>query len=151
MFRFTFFDALRAALIPLLLIIGATMCSQPAPAYADDYIVITTTSYHFNREKDYNEKNFGIGAERSYENDWRGHAGVYRNSFDRTTVYALASYTPYRLGKWQVGGAGGLGTGYNSRPVGILVGGFAIREWKTFGVNVIVHPAAVALQAKFKF
>src|SRR3990167_5006422 len=109
MVRLTFFDVLRAALAILLVIIAVRMCTTPAPAYADDYIAITTTSYHFNREKDYNEKNFGIGAERSYAADWRGHAGAYRNSLDRATIYALASYTPSRLGKWQVGGAGGRG------------------------------------------
>jgi hypothetical protein len=114
-------------------------------------LAVTTTSYHFNQSKDYNENNFGLGVERRYADDWRGHAGFYRNSLDRTTVYGLASYTPYRFGEWRVGGAAGLGTGYNSRPIGVLVGGFAIREWKTFGVNIIVHPVAVALQVKVKF
>ena len=130
-------------------VIGVYMCTQSARA--DNYVAITTTSYHFNQGKDYNANNFGLGVERRYSDTWRGHAGFYRNSLDRTTVYGLASYTPYSLGEWRVGGATGLGTGYNSRFIGVLAGGFAIREWKTFGVNIIVHPAAVALQIKVKF
>jgi len=135
-------------LLTLLVTVGCFQLSSGVKA--EDYVVATLASYHFNRSKDYNERNYGLGFERTYEDNWRGHAGAYKNSLDRTTAYVLTSYTPWRWGEWHAGGAAGLGTGYNSRPIGVLVGGFAIREWRNgFGVNVIVHPTALALQIKW--
>ena len=116
---------------------------------ADDYLVATARSYHFKRDPDQNENNTGVGFERTFRDDWRGHAGVYRNTFDRNTIYVFASNTPWRLGEWRVGYAIGAGTGY-AHAVDAVGGGFLIREWRDFGINVAVHPAAVALQIKWR-
>jgi len=113
------------------------------------HLAATLTSYHFKRDPDYNERNYGLGLECTFTRDWRGHAGFYRNTFNRNTTYAFASNTPWRLGPWKVGYVFGAGTGY-THAVDPVAGGFLIREWKDFGINVAVHPAAIALQIKWR-
>lgn len=71
--------------------------------------------------RDWNERNVGLGIRHTFSATWGVQAGAYRNSVDRTTVYAVANYTPVQFGALRVGGFAGLGSGYKSTP--LLAGG----------------------------
>lgn len=71
--------------------------------------------------REWNERNVGSGIRHTFSDTWSVQAGAFRNSLDRTTVYAVANYTPVQFGALRVGGFAGLGTGYKSTP--LLAGG----------------------------
>lgn len=139
------FTDLLLIMFVVLMLLGI---GYPRKAHGDDYVTATLTSYHFDRSKNYNERNYGLGYERQFDENWRGHFGFYENSKYRTTVHAFASYSPWRVGDWRAGVMFGPATGY-SHTVSVLAGGVLMREWKHFGVNVVVNPAAVGLQVKW--
>lgn len=118
-------------------------------ARADDFVAATVASYHFDRERKYNEQNFGLGWERSITDNAYVHVGFYKNSFSEDTFYALGGYAPLRAGKWKIGAMFGAVTGYR-HSVDPMLTASAIREWKNFGVNILVAPAAVAVQIKWR-
>lgn len=119
-----------------------------AKAFSQVYAVSTIGSYHFDRDKPYNEKNYGLGLESVVEGDFRGHAGYYKNSFYRDTAYLMASYTPWRVLDAKVGPVGGFATGYLKSQPAFMFGLAVVIENKDVGLNLIVNPAAVALQLK---
>jgi hypothetical protein len=141
----------KRGLLTIACLLGLVLLNNCADAADETWLVTTVGSYHFNRAKDYNERNFGLGYEHNYEDNRRGHLGFYKNSLNRTTLYALGSYTPYRVGEWETGVIVGIGTGYSSRPINGMFSFVTIREWENVGVNFLVHPAAIALQVKVKF
>jgi len=136
---------LRSALVSVFL----TLAGAPLLAFSQDYLVTTLTSYHFNREKTYNEFNLGLGLERRYSDTWAGSAGVYRNSFYRSSAYALIGYTPFESAGWRYGVVFGGVTGYENR-ISPWITGMATRDFGRAGVNVIFAPAAIALQLKYR-
>lgn len=115
-----------------------------------DYININLTSYHFNNIPR-NERNIGIGYERNIK-DIRYMTGIYRNSFNRNTVYALAGYTPIHKFHMDFGVIGGAVTGY--RPYPVPAAGFFMADDR---INVFAIPPVkkmegfLALQLKFKW
>ena len=74
-----------------------------------------------NTGREWNERNVGLGIRHTFSDTWSVQAGAFRNSVDRTTVYAVANYTPVQFGALRVGGFAGLGSGYKSTP--LLAGG----------------------------
>lgn len=46
--------------------------------------------------KKLNQDNPGLGVEYRFDNDWSAAGGIYRNSYRRTSVYALCAWTPWR-------------------------------------------------------
>ena len=118
--------------------------------HAQDYLVATVTSFHFDRSKDYNESNFGLGIERRYSDEWAGSVGYFKNSFYRNTVYVFAGYTPYRYGEWRYGVVVGAVTGYENN-VSPWITGVATRDYGRFGVNIVLAASAMALQVKVKW
>jgi hypothetical protein len=146
---------LLAGLVLVALGVAATDCKAgvalaAAPAYGQEYVVATTRAYHFDRGRDYNESNFGLGYERRVSENWSLATGYYKNSFSRDTVYLFGAYTPYQLSGWRFGPLVGLVTGYERHPSPWLTG-VATKDWGRFGVNVVWAPAAVALQVKWRF
>jgi len=79
---------------------------------AETWITASVASYHFDRSKDYNERNWGLGLERAVSENARLVAGAYRNSFYRTSAYAGIVYAPLRVGVLSAGVVAGLVTGY---------------------------------------
>lgn len=66
-------------------------------------------SYHFDRSRDWQEQNYGIGVEyRSWV------AGYYRNSYDKDTVYAGYVWRPLQWGWLRAGLTTLLASGYDS-------------------------------------
>lgn len=74
-------------------------------------------AYHFNRKKNYNEENYGLGLEYgTFESSWQ--AGFYRNSHRKDSYYAMYAWRPIALdqaGYWRLGAVAGLVTGYKNR------------------------------------
>jgi hypothetical protein len=78
----------------------------------------------------WNEFNVGLGLRYTHSDDLSTQFGLYKNSIDKTTVYALATYTPIDILGARVGVFGGLASGY-SKPViaggAVEVGPFTLR------------------------
>lgn len=143
---------LRHALI--WLVIGYALAFVTVPlvaiwASAQTYVVATITSYHFDRDKTYNENNFGLGLEQRISDDWSVSAGFFRNSFDRQTEYAFAGYTPMEIAGWRTGVVMGGVTGYED-GISPWFTGVATRDFGSIGVNFVFSPAAVAIQLKVR-
>jgi hypothetical protein len=117
-------------------------------------------SYHFDRSKNYNEGNWGLGAEALLAPDHALMAGFYRNSERETSRYLGYQWRPLH---WQPAGvnvSAGLALslldGYptmNNR--GWFVAGMPMVaiEGKRFGANLIFvpnvkHGSALAVQLK---
>jgi len=116
-------------------------------------------SRHFDRDKNYNESNFGLGLEYRTSDELSFMAGSYKNSNNRNTTYAAANWQPLALGPFKIGAAVGLMNGYPAMNRG---GNFfaalpmATYEGKRFGVNVGLIPSvknvdgAVIVQFKLR-
>lgn len=137
---------MRGLLLALLL----SFCSVARAGEPVDYLVSTVTSYHFDRHRDYNERNFGLGWERRYSDEWAGSLGYYRNSYDRLTVYTFASYTPWTVATWRMGVVFGVVTGYDEDRPSTWLTGVATRDFGGLGLNVVFAPAALAFQVKWR-
>lgn len=81
---------------------------------------------------EYNERNWGAGLRWAVDPALSLQAGAYRNSYDRTSVYALADWTPLAAGpahaQLRAGAFAGVATGYPYRsghPA--LAGGLLLR------------------------
>lgn len=118
-------------------------------ASAQTYAVATVTSWHFDRDKSYNENNFGLGLERRLSDTWSVSAGFFRNSFDRHTNYAFAGYTPIEYAGWRAGVVMGGVTGYED-GISPWFTGVATRDFGSVGLNLVFSPAGIALQVKLK-
>lgn len=70
-----------------------------------------------NTGRGWQERNAGLGVRRTFSPDWSVQGGFYRNSIDRTSVYALANWTPVQAGPLRMGGFAGVASGYNSSAV----------------------------------
>lgn len=125
---------------------------------ADTWVTASFASYHFDRSKDYNERNFGAGLERSISENVRLVAGAYRNSFYRTSVYVGGVYAPLRAGVLSAGVVGGLVTGYQS-SVSPGLAPTVMLELPALGIGLNAlflpkygnSPGIVGLQGKFRW
>jgi hypothetical protein len=90
----------------------APVAAQEASAYS---LVVHTASRHSNVQGGYtfNEVNLGLAIRTNLTSDLSLQGGVYRNSYYKTTVYAVGQYTPLRVGSLKLGGFAGLATGYD--------------------------------------
>lgn len=96
--------------------IAAALILLPLAAKADDGWLLNVhgASHHFAKKNDgsrFNEINYGLGIEREI-GDFAIQAGAYRNSIDRTSVYATARWTPLNIAGVRVGAMAGVVTGY---------------------------------------
>lgn len=119
------------------------------------WLVLTCCAYHF-QVRDLNEVNPGLGLEVPYR-EVRLVGGEYRNSFERTSWYAGATWTPLRAGPVRAGLIGGAITGYTRHPVLPMVLPTVQLEGDRVGANVFYAPrikdgsSVVGLQVKLKF
>lgn len=114
---------------------------------------MTLGSYHKDRDRGYNEFNYGLGIEHTLSDEkWRVAGGFYRNSYFRTSWYGLIVREVWSIGNWKVGMAGGFLTGYTKGRADHVVAPILAWEGKTFGVNLFpVTPTIIGLQIKFRF
>jgi hypothetical protein len=119
------------------------------------WLVATLASYHF-QTRNLNEFNPGLGVEVPYA-AVRFVGGEYRNSFERTSWYAGATWTPWRIGPARVGIIGGAITGYTRHPVLPMVLPTLQIEGSAVGANLYYAPrikdgsSVVGLQVKFRW
>ena len=86
-------------------------------------------------EVPYNETNYGIGWRRTYSAAWATQAGIYLNSYDKLSVYALGEWTPLQAGQVSAGLFAGLASGYSH---GFTAGGLVAR-WQGDRLGVAVR------------
>jgi hypothetical protein len=143
-------------------------CEEPSASSssANGRLWLTTGffSHHFDREKNYNEQNTGLGIEYSLSRSSALAIGHYDNSVRKPSTYLHFVYTPLELGPFRVGGAVGLLDGYPAlrggrfAPVALPV---ATSTFKLFnhdvGINLTYIPTishqvdgAVAIQFKLR-
>ena len=130
--------------------VGTLQAAQaaPAPRLALD---ISTTSYHTRQwaRDSLNQDNPGLGLEYQLSGDWGLAAGEYRNSYRRTSFYALAAWTPLRLALsagWHLAAGldAGAITGYTraeapARPL-MASALLEVRSPQGWGINLVDVP-----------
>jgi hypothetical protein len=117
----------RRFLFGLGALVAALTCPLAHAAKGDTWLDVNLTSWHSERDyvwerevRRYNARNFGLGA--TYElTDWfEAKAGFFENSYDKTSLYAVAAldYDLLPSSRWLLapGVAGGLVTGYKNTP-----------------------------------
>jgi hypothetical protein len=93
--------------------------TQDAPASADApaqvTVVLHAGSQHGATHDGYkfNQANPGVALKLQLADDWSVQAGVYKNSYYKTTAYVVGQYTPLHMGRVSVGAFAGLATGYS--------------------------------------
>ncbi|WP_288060981.1 hypothetical protein [Thiomonas sp.] len=99
--------------------------------------------------RELNQVNPGLGLEYQASPDWSAAAGFYRNSYRRTSVYALGVWTPLHLAipgglTASAGLAAGLVSGYTRTecPVRPLAAGavLRVRDRDGLGINLLAVP-----------
>lgn len=117
-------------------------------------------SYHFQKDKGFNNQNWGLGGEYRYSTTSSIVAGSSYNSVRRTSHYAGWHWHPLALGPIHFGVVAGGVNGYPGAnnggwfPVVIPAASF---EYKSVGANLILIPrvnnvvyGAISLQIKIK-
>lgn len=100
------------------------LCLLTTAAQADT-LIIHGLSHHDKPRlsgQPWEQVNTGLGLRREFAHTLSGQAGIYRNSYGKTTVYALADYEPLRYGALSGGVFGGVATGYPQAPVRVIAG-----------------------------
>lgn len=102
-------------------------------------LAATITSVHF-PDRGYNQRNPGIGLQCDSRN-WAIAGGEYKNSFRRTTVYAIGAWLPVHAGSWSFGPAFGPVSGYDLPVMGALLARY--RPAGHLGLNLLLAPPAL--------
>lgn len=91
----------------------------------------------------YNERNVGAGLRLQLDPAVDVQVGAYRNSYDRTSAYAVGTWLPAQLGPLRVGAFAGLTNHYPMRDGRVVpVGGLAARlQGDTFSATLRAVPA----------
>ena len=133
---------------------------------ADTYIIAHVASKHGPAADSYkfNEVNPGAALRLDLTDTHGVQAGAYRNSYYKTTAYAVYQYTPLRIGAVRIGGFAGLASGYKAQSalnVGALAvvgGAYAVADFDSYTVAVRAVPkispktaGVVTLEIGFKF
>lgn len=101
-------------------------------------LAATIASQHY-PDRGFNQQNPGIGLECD-ATDWAVAIGEYRNSYRRTTSYAVAAWLPLHARGWSLGPVLGPATGYDVPWMGGL-----LARWRgdgSLGINLILAPPA---------
>ena len=153
------------------LLVGALVCMPMA--HADDvftkvedtpknevWIDSGFETWHFDRDKDLNGHNHGIGAEYRFSGTMSAMAGRFYNSNRATSLYAGVLWQPYAIGPVRLGA---VVAGFNGYPKMRDGGWFpalipvATFDYKRVGVNLGVVPSykdrlygGISVQLKLK-
>jgi hypothetical protein len=154
--------------------LAVTFCALSAPAktQASDFFSIAKHeaqselwlnpgmfSYHFDRDRSFNSRNMGFGAEYRYSSVASLTLGTYRNSYHESSNYMGAYWQPIQLGVFKFGAVAGVFNGYSKTNDGgwfpALIPAFTY-EGDRFGVNLLLVPSipekvAGSLSVQFKF
>lgn len=139
-----------AAALALGLALGTAQAAEPShlSRWALD---VNTTSVHTEAwaRRDLNQNNPGLGLEYQFSPNWSAMGGFYRNSYSRTSAYALGAWTPLHFDlpfslTASAGLAAGLVSGYthNEVPARPWAAGavMQIRNAHGYGINLLGVP-----------
>ena len=154
------------------LFIGATFAALSMPALADTFTVIESQplselwvnpgfySYHFQRDKGFDDTNPGFGAEYRFSTVASITAGRFHNSDRQMSNYAGVYYQPWAIGPVRLGAVVGGFNGYpKMRDGGWFLAAIPVisMEYQRVGVNFAIVPTykerlhgAFSVQLKFK-
>jgi len=154
------------------LFIGATFAALSMPALADAFTVIESQpsselwvnpgfySYHFQRDKGFDDTNPGFGAEYRFSTVASVTAGRFHNSDRQMSNYAGVYYQPWAIGPVRLGAVVGGFNGYpKMRDGGWFLAAIPVisMEYQRVGVNFAIVPTykerlhgAFSVQLKFK-
>ena len=127
----------------------ALIASLAAPAIASAStnwsLDVNLASYHLERwaRQSLNQHNLGLGVTRYLTRNASVSAGFYRNSYRRTSEYALVNFTPLHValpGGWALaaGATGGLDFGYRRCEI-------QSAPWVAAGLLRVVAPGSWSL------
>jgi len=154
------------------LLIGASFAALSMPALADTFSVLENQplselwlnpgfySYHFQRDKGFDDTNPGFGAEYRFSTVASVTAGRFHNSDRRMSNYAGVYYQPWAIGPVRLGAVVGGFDGYpKMRDGGWFLAAIPVVsvEYQRVGVNFAIVPTykerlhgALSVQLKFK-
>lgn len=154
------------------LLIGATFAALSFPALADTFTTIENQplselwinpgfySYHFQRDKGFDDTNPGFGAEYRFSTVASATVGRFHNSDRRMSNYAGVYYQPWAIGPVRLGAVVGGFNGYpKMRDGGWFLAAIPVVsvEYQRVGVNFAIVPTykerlhgAFSVQLKFK-
>ncbi|MDE2268800.1 MAG: hypothetical protein KGL33_07285 [Betaproteobacteria bacterium] len=137
-----------ASLLAITTITAAHAADAPASRLSLDLNLASIHTEAWAR-RDLNQVNPGLGLEYQASPDWGAAVGFYRNSYRRTSVYALGVWTPLHLAipgglTASAGLAAGLVSGYTRTecPARPLAAGVVlrIRDRDGLGINLLAVP-----------
>lgn len=153
--------------------LAVTFCTLSAPAktQASDFFSIAKHeaqselwlnpgmfSYHFDRERSFNSRNIGFGAEYRFSSVASFTVGTYNNSYHESSNYIGAYWQPILLGPFKFGAVAGGFNGYSKTNDGgwfpAIVPALTY-EGDRFGFNLLMVPSipdkvAGSLSVQFK-
>ncbi|MHB1991668.1 hypothetical protein [Metallibacterium scheffleri] len=113
--------AILAAALIAVSIAPAIAIASAAPTFTLD---VNLASYHTERwaRDSLNQRNLGLGGTARFSPNWSVSAGWYRNSYRRTSAYALVNWTPLHFALpagWRIaaGATAGLDSGYRTNEI----------------------------------
>jgi hypothetical protein len=154
------------------LLLGATFAALSLPALAETFTTIENQplselwinpgfySYHFQRDKGFDDTNPGLGAEYRFSTVASLTAGRFHNSDRRMSNYAGVYYQPWSIGPLRLGAVIGGFDGYpKMRDGGWFLAAIPVVsvDYQRVGVNFAIVPTykerlhgAFSVQLKFK-
>ncbi|WP_374580768.1 hypothetical protein [Pseudoduganella sp.] len=154
------------------LLLGATFAALSFPALADTFTTIENKplselwvnpgfySYHFQRDKGFDDTNPGFGAEYRFSTVASVTAGRFHNSDRQMSNYAGLYYQPWSVGPVRLGAVVGAFDGYpKMRNGGWFLAAIPVVsvQYQRVGVNFAIVPTykerlhgAFSVQLKFK-
>ena len=128
-------------------------------AHADLWVNPGFYSYHFQRDKGFNNVNTGLGVQASITDQYAFTAGFFENSDRQTSRYVGVYAMPWKYGHVKLGAAIGAFDGYPKMRDGgwfpAIIPTAAI-EGQRFGLNINVIPTvgdklhgAITFQVKY--
>lgn len=95
--------------------------------FCSAWLTVHGPSYH--TSPGYNNDNYGLGVSVETENKlYSFSTGVYKNSYDNSSVYLVGSVYPWEYNSWRFGGTLGIASGYNQETGTPLIG-FGVAEY----------------------
>ena len=128
----------------LKLVVYLIGMSSFSVANAEEYLVISTISHHWNRNdvksENLNERNFGLGIEHTNSNKIYG-TGFYKNSYQKESWYLTVEEKMVVYRGFYTGPRIGLVTGYIKHQV-VGLGGWSVGYIKdNYGFNILIVPS----------
>lgn len=101
-------DRILIVIVAIIILVVVTLSDAKA-----DSIDINLTSWHANKDYDYNTQNFGIGITKDIDHHWAIKTGVFKNSYYKESGYFMGRLQ-HRMRGWRFGINFGFITGYDN-------------------------------------